>query len=59
MQVLDQALTAASTFTPLTQDQVTALLARTKEAAKDGQFESFKVSAAYHRDHQHAMEWVV
>ena len=59
MQVLEQALTAAKTFVPLTAEQIAALLERTKEAAKNGQFESFKISAAYHRDHQGAMEWVV
>jgi len=56
---LDQALEAAKTFKPLTKEEVAALLAKTKEAAKDGQFEPFKVSENYHRDHREAMEWVV
>jgi len=59
MQVLEQALEAAKTFKPLTKEEVAALLAKTKEAAKDGQFEPFKVSENYHRDHREAMEWVV
>ncbi|MBV9490430.1 MAG: aldo/keto reductase, partial [Verrucomicrobia bacterium] len=44
LQVLDQALEAARTFRPMTQAQVTSLLARTKEAAMNGQFELYKVS---------------
>jgi aryl-alcohol dehydrogenase-like predicted oxidoreductase len=42
--VLDQALTAAKTFKPLTEQQVTALLARTREAAAAGRYELFKTS---------------
>jgi aryl-alcohol dehydrogenase-like predicted oxidoreductase len=45
--ILDQALTAARTFKPLTESQVTALLARTKEAASEGRYELFKTFARY------------
>ena len=45
--ILDQALTAARTFKPLTDTQVAALLARTREAALEGKFELFKTSAQY------------
>jgi hypothetical protein len=35
---------AARTFKPLSPDQVTALLARTREAAATGRFEPFKTT---------------
>ena len=44
MNILDQALEAARTFKPLTQAQVTELLARTQEAAAEGKFELFKTT---------------
>jgi uncharacterized protein len=46
-QVLDQALNAAKTFKPMSQDQVSALLARTRDAAVDGRFELFKTSTHF------------
>ncbi len=46
-QILDQALTAAKTFKPLSETQVTALLARTKDAASEGRFELFKTSSRF------------
>ena len=45
--ILEQALTAARTFKPLTDTQIAALLARTREAALEGKFELFKTSAQY------------
>ena len=45
--ILDQALTAARTFKPLTEAQQTTLLSRTREAALEGKFELFKTSAQY------------
>jgi aryl-alcohol dehydrogenase-like predicted oxidoreductase len=42
MPVMEQALTAVKTFKPMTQEQVTALLDRTRDAAADGRFELFK-----------------
>ena len=47
MPVLDQALTAVKTFKPMTQDQVTALLDRTRDAAADGRYELFKTTAHF------------
>ncbi|AFE10710.1 oxidoreductase [Corallococcus coralloides DSM 2259] len=41
---LQQALTAARTFKPLTEKDVQALLARTKDAAQDGAYEKYKTS---------------
>jgi hypothetical protein len=59
MRVLEQNLEAARTFAPMTPQQVQELLARTKDVAQEGQFENYKTSENYHRDHQPAMEWVV
>ena len=42
--ILDQAMTAVKTFKPLTEEQVSSLLARTQEAAADGRYELFKTS---------------
>ena len=44
MEVLEQALTAAKTFKPLTQAQVADILGRTQQAAMTGKFELFKTS---------------
>ncbi|GMU06036.1 aldo/keto reductase [Corallococcus caeni] len=41
---LQQALTAARTFKPLSEKDVQALLAKTKDAARDGAFEKYKTS---------------
>jgi len=47
MEILEQALEAARTFTPMTPEQVSALLARTANAAADGKYESFKTSTGF------------
>jgi aryl-alcohol dehydrogenase-like predicted oxidoreductase len=47
MPVLDQALTAVKTFKPMTEQQVAALLGRTRDAAADGRFELFKTTAHF------------
>ena len=44
MEVLRQALEAARTFHPLSQGEVAELLARTDQAAGNGQFEPFKTT---------------
>ena len=44
MAILQQALEAARTFRPLTQDEVAELLARTNEVATTGEFEPFKTT---------------
>jgi aryl-alcohol dehydrogenase-like predicted oxidoreductase len=43
-QILDQAMNAVKTFKPMSEEQVAALLARTRDAAADGRFEPFKTS---------------
>jgi len=47
MKILDQAFEAAATFQPMTAPQVAALLAKTADAAKDGDYEKFKTSEKY------------
>ena len=47
MPILDQAFEAVSTFEPMSEEQVNALLDRTKEAAKNGQYELFKTTAKF------------
>jgi predicted aldo/keto reductase-like oxidoreductase len=47
MPVMEQALTAVKTFRPMTQEQITTLLDRTRDAAVDGRFELFKTTAHF------------
>ena len=47
MKVLDQAFEAASTFKPMSDQEVAALLAKTADAAKNGEYEMFKTSEKY------------
>jgi aryl-alcohol dehydrogenase-like predicted oxidoreductase len=47
MDILDQAFEAARTFTPMTEAQVQALLAKTAAAASRGEFELFKTSSIF------------
>ena len=44
MEILDQALTAARTFQPLTASQISSLLSRTQVAAANGSTELFKTT---------------
>ena len=44
LQILDQALDAARTFRPLTEEQLSALLAKTAPLAARGEFEPFKTT---------------
>jgi aryl-alcohol dehydrogenase-like predicted oxidoreductase len=45
--LVEQALNAARTFQPLSQTQVAALLAKTKEAARNGEFEGYKTTTNF------------
>jgi hypothetical protein len=47
MGVLDQAIDAAIRFQPLAPAAVTALLDRTREAAREGEYEKFKTSQKF------------
>lgn len=57
MKDLEQALTAARTFKPLSKADVAALLAKTEEAAARGEFELFKTSSVYDGTASHP-EWL-
>ncbi|MSV31742.1 MAG: aldo/keto reductase [Bryobacterales bacterium] len=47
MAILDQAFEAVRTFQPMSAAEVDALLARTKDKARDGAFELFKTTSIY------------
>lgn len=47
MQRLDQAVEAADTFAPLSEAQIAALLARTRDAAATGEYEPFKTTEMF------------
>ena len=47
MEILDQALNAAKTFTPMSPDRMAALLGRTQMAALEGTTELFKTSSHF------------
>ena len=47
LEILDQALEAARTYTSLTKAKVDALLAKTAKAASRGEFEPFKTSSIF------------
>lgn len=46
-EILDQAISAATSFEPLSEKAVSELLARTASAAKDGKYELFKTSTGF------------
>jgi aryl-alcohol dehydrogenase-like predicted oxidoreductase len=47
LELLDQAFEAAQTFRPMSDDEITALLAKTRQAASRGQFEPFKTTSIF------------
>ena len=57
MAILQQAIDAARSFRPMTADQVSALLAKTADAASTGQYEPFKTSHMFHTTFYHP-EWL-
>jgi aryl-alcohol dehydrogenase-like predicted oxidoreductase len=57
MKDLDQALTAARTFQPMTDAQVTSLLSKTAHAAARGEYELFKTTSVYDGTAKHP-EWL-
>ncbi len=46
-QILQQALQAARSFRPMTNEQVSALLAKTAQAARGGKYELYKTSHTF------------
>jgi aryl-alcohol dehydrogenase-like predicted oxidoreductase len=57
MERLDQACDVAATFTPMSDADVSALLAKTAEAARGGAFEPFKISSLFDSTAEHP-EWL-
>ena len=57
MDDLEQALTAARTFKPLGDAEISALLARTAQAASRGEYELFKTTSIYDGTASHP-EWL-
>jgi aryl-alcohol dehydrogenase-like predicted oxidoreductase len=57
MENLEQALTAARTFKPMSEDEVSTLLRKTADAASRGQYELFKTTSIYDGTAVHP-EWL-
>ena len=57
MQDLEQALNAARTFKPLSDDEVSSLLTKTEQAASRGEYELFKTTSIYDGTAAHP-EWL-
>ena len=57
MERLEQAFEAARTFKPFTQAQLSALVAKTRQAAMTGKFEPFKTTAVFDGTATHP-EWM-
>jgi hypothetical protein len=56
-EILDQAFEATKTFKPLNRDEVTKLLAKTKEVAMAGKYELFKTSSHFDSTAKHP-DWL-
>jgi predicted aldo/keto reductase-like oxidoreductase len=57
MQILQQALDAARSFKPMNSNEVAAILAKTANAAKNGQFELYKTSHNFDGTYQNP-QWL-
>jgi len=57
MPILQQALTAARTFRPLTQDEVKAILAKTTRLAQQGKHELYKTTHHFDGTYQNP-QWL-
>jgi len=57
MEILEQALDAARTFRPMNEAQVKGLLAKTAQAASQGEFELFKTTSIFDSTAMHP-EWL-
>jgi hypothetical protein len=47
VNLVEQAVTAAKTFKPMSETQIAALLAKTKDAARNGEFEAYKTTTNF------------
>ena len=57
MENLEQALTAAHTFQPMSEEKVKTILSKTKQSASRGKFELFKTTSVYDGTATHP-EWL-
>ena len=57
MKDLEQALTAARTFQPMSEEQVKSLLGRTEKSGARGKYELFKTTSIYDGTASHP-EWL-
>ena len=57
MKILEQAFRAVKDFQPLTHQQINALLAKTSEAAANGEYELFKTTSHFDSTAQNP-EWL-
>jgi len=57
MKILDQAVQAALSFRPMSEEQVAAILRKTEQAAKKGEFELYKTSHHFDGTY-HNPEWL-
>ena len=57
MEDLEQALTAARTFKPMTDDEIKSLLSKTEKSASRGEYELFKTTSVYDGTAEHP-EWL-
>jgi len=57
MKILEQALSAAHSFKPLTRPQIANLLAKTSKPASNGEYELFKTTSHFDSTAQHP-EWL-
>jgi uncharacterized protein len=56
-KILDQAFNAAKTFQPMDENQVTALIAKTREASATGRYELFKTTSHFDTTARHP-DWL-
>jgi hypothetical protein len=57
MKILDQAVQAALSFRPMSEEQVAAILNKTAQTASKGEFELYKTSHHFDGTYQHP-EWL-
>jgi aryl-alcohol dehydrogenase-like predicted oxidoreductase len=57
LEILDQAVNAATTFRPLSSERVASILAKTRDLARDGSTERYKTTNSFDSTIQHP-EWL-
>lgn len=56
-EILEQAIQAAKTYSQVTKEQIAAILNKTRDAARNGEWELFKTSGVFDSTAQH-LEWL-